>query len=174
MESPNTIEGFDPEDGKYSSIEPFITFNRTRPTQPQRGHINRPTNIRPDRLPGSPMQPPDNIKQEDWGKWWRENRRFYGDRDYYIDLNYPIWWIDYYFPLYDIGNDFNYYYDYPITYPPTISYPMIETSLPSNAEQTYMNQKPTQPSASPMLVTPITFCASACCLLLILILLILI
>ena len=55
-----------------------------------------------------PVELPSYIPKNKWRKWWRINRHLYGDRDYYYDLGYPVWWLDYYYPIYD---DYNYYDD---------------------------------------------------------------
>ena len=156
MESNDIIEGFDPSSEKCDSVESFtVTTTRKRETpsrRPQRGRIDRPLRTRPARLPDSPVVPPREVERRDWRDWWRRNRYYYGDRDYYIDLGYPIWWIDFYYPLYDYGYDYNYYYDYPITYPPTIVYPATQTS-PVTTSYPANGYPPTYPATSTSALT---------------------
>jgi len=148
MESHDLIEGFDPLSEKCDSVESFTLTTRRSRRAPRRSQINRPSRTRPARLADSPVRPPRDIERRHWRDWWRRNRYLYGDRDYYVDLGYPIWWIDSYYPLYDYGYDSNSYYDYPITYPPTIVYPATQNSPVVTTAYPANGYPPTYPATS--------------------------
>ena len=122
--------------------------NRTRSNTTQYRRLNRPSNARPSTLNESPVRPPGNVNRRDWRRWWRRNRQYFGDRDYYIDLGYPIWWIDYYYPLYDSDYDNDYYYDYPISDPVTIIYPATTTSPVITTDYPLNTTYPVYPATS--------------------------
>lgn len=108
--------------------------------------ISRPPSHKPSKdLPESPVNIPSNIPKNKKKDWWRKNRYYYGDRDYYLYLNYPLWWLDYYYPLYDdyiyYGNDI---YDNDYLYTDNIIY----------TEPNQPEQQITQPTQSVQLFNP--------------------
>ncbi|QKF93930.1 hypothetical protein QKU48_gp0472 [Fadolivirus algeromassiliense] len=126
-----------PSSPKPSSPKP----SSPKPSSPKPSKQIKPPKIKlpmpPKKKPNKynpPVELPAGVSRSDWWPWWRENRWYYGDRDYYIYLGYPLWWIDYYYPEFD--------YDYPpvIYTEPTTT--IIQTTEPQQIQdQTQIQQQ---------------------------------
>lgn len=100
--------------------------------------IPKPPKTKPSKY-NPPVQLPHGISHDNWWPWWKKNRWYYGDRDYYLELGYPLWWIDYYYPEWD--------YDY---YPDTIY------TQPTIIAQSTEPQSSSQPIGS-IVISPTVF-----------------
>lgn len=91
MQYSNLIESFDP----------LVQKNKTKPVKPKKHILPKPP-LTPHSPSTPPVELPSHVPKDDWKPWWRKNKYYYGDRDYYLNLHYPVWWVDYYYPIDDI------------------------------------------------------------------------
>ena len=97
---------------------------KTKPIKP----IPKPGNTKPQGKPSPPVELPSDVSSNNWQSWWKKNKYYYGDRNYYVRHRYPMWWVNYYYPEWDdIYYDYDYDYDYNTT-------PIIQQSQQSQQE----------------------------------------
>lgn len=87
------------------------------------GRLPKPSAKHPSKL--FPPIIPKNIRPKDWWGWWNKNKYFYGNRKYYENVGYPVWWLNYYYPV-------STQYQYSVTYP--TNYVTNQTVLYNGAE----------------------------------------
>lgn len=104
-----------------SSVKPSIPSKKTYPrpvsskksrkgrkkSRPGKIKLPKPTD-EPSAKDEPPVDLPSHVPKSKWRKWWRINKHHYGDRNYYYNLGYPVWWLDFYYPEFD---DYYYYND---------------------------------------------------------------
>jgi len=102
--------------------------------------VRKPTGDKP----APPVELPSNVSRDDWWPWWRKNRYYYGSRDYYFDLGYPGWWLDYYYPEWDTYDDYIYDDDYSVP----VIYSQPQTTIIQQTPQQQIQEPQTQQQQS--------------------------
>lgn len=124
-----------PVSPKSSSPKPPV---KPKPSpKPPKVKIPKPPANKPSKY-NAPVELPSGISSNNWEPWWRKNRWYYGSRDYYYDLGYPLWWLDYYYPEWD----YDYYPDAIYTEPPTTI--ITQTAEPQSQQIQPQNQQTQQ------------------------------